>query len=641
MKFQLVRWWLLFSAIVVVSAWGFSYVSAQPAPEEQAGNNKPDQDTTATSELAPNNLSPDLMLVGKVEPVSGIQEYFDAVLNPINNAVFSTLFFDVSFGTFRHPVLENGQPVYTQSPVMETADRAFTAYLVNKKGEIKKDKKGRPVQVDIVQGQKYQRIGKDGKPVFETGDIKMEGAKLPFLVVWLGLGAVFFTFWHGFLNVRGFKHAIDVIRGKYSHDSDQGDISPFQALTSALSATVGLGNIAGVAIAMQTGGPGALFWMMFLGFFGMSSKFHESILAQMFRIRNKDGTVSGGPMYVLDHGFKEHLPKLWPIGKGLAMFFAVFCMFASLGGGNMFQSNQAFEGFFSTFVKPHIAEEEIAAVQTYLSLGFGILLAGVVAIVVLGGITRIGSATSKIVPIMAAIYITACLVIVVVNIHELPNLVTHVFKQAFGFEAAFGGLLGAMMVGFQRAAFSSEAGMGSSAIAHAAAKTDEPVREGFVASLEPFVDTVVICFLTGMVVLITGAYQAEGIEGGAAVTLYAFQQSATLSGWFPYVLSISIILFAFSTMIAWCYYGERAAGYLLGEWSVTPFRLLFVFCVFVGAVASLGSVIDAADASLLSMGLPNILGGILLAWIVKKKVRKYTRDLRSGEFDKTDFDASI
>ncbi|MEM9251855.1 MAG: alanine/glycine:cation symporter family protein [Planctomycetota bacterium] len=459
---------------------------------------------------------------------------------------------------------------------------------------------------------------------------------MPFIVVWLAIGAVFFTVFHGFKTVRGFGHSVRVVTGHYHDEDDHGDIHPFRALTSALSATVGLGNIAGVAVAMVTGGPGALLWMMVLGFFGMASKFHETTLAQLFRTTNKDGTISGGPMYVLDDGFKKHLPALWPLGKVLAIVFAVFCMLASLGGGNMFQSNQAFEGFFSTFVVvPDATPDELSTLRFYLSIGFGLTMAVVVAVVVLGGITRIGAATARLVPFMAVIYVLACLFIVLANVGQLPSLIGEVFADAFGADAAFGGLIGAMMVGFQRAAFSSESGVGSSAIAHAAAQTKEPVREGFVASLEPFVDTVVICFMTGMVVLITGAYQDA--EGGAAVTLFAFKQVQMTAGWFPYILSISIILFAFSTMIAWCYYGERAAGYLAGKTyapiGVFAFRLLFVFCVFMGSVASLGPVIDLADAGLLSMAFPNILGGLLLAPLVGKMANDYWRRLKRGDFE--------
>jgi len=466
-----------------------------------------------------------------------------------------------------------------------------------------------------------------------TGESSQEGPGLPFLVVYLSLGAVFFTFYHGFINIRAFPHAWKIVFGKYDHDKHEGDITPFRALTSALSATVGLGNIAGVAIAMVIGGPGALFWMMFLGLFGMTSKFHESTLAQMYRVKNPDGTISGGPMYAISRGLGERGGVWKQIALVIAAVFALFCMAASLGGGNMFQANQAFEGFFSTFIAPH-AGENLDALRVQVSFGFGIVMAALVAVVVIGGITRIGAATSRIVPFMAILYVAACLVIVVSNLGEVPALIALVFSEAFAWDSAYGGLIGAMIVGFQRAAFSSEAGLGSSAIAHSAAKTSEPVREGVVASLEPFIDTIVVCFMTGMAVLITGAYQAEGVEGGAAVTLYAFQQVPSLSAFFPYILSVCIVLFAFSTMLSWCYYGERAWGYLFGLKSVILFRITFVIFVFIGTIISLGAVVDFADAMLLSMALPNILGGILLAGKVKNAAKDYWRRYRAGEFDK-------
>ncbi|MEM6821139.1 MAG: alanine/glycine:cation symporter family protein [Verrucomicrobiota bacterium] len=467
----------------------------------------------------------------------------------------------------------------------------------------------------------------------KTGEVSKEGPKLPFLVVYLAIGAVFFTLYHRFINLRGFRHAIEVVRGKYNKGEQEGDITPFRALTSALSATVGLGNIAGVAVAMVLGGPGALFWMMFLGLFGMTSKFHESTLAQMYRTKNPDGTISGGPMFYLSEGLGE-MGGFWkPAGKIIAVVFAVFCMGASLGGGNMFQANQAFEGFFTTFVAP-VVTENTEAVRIQLSFGFGFLMAALVAVVVIGGITRIGAATSRIVPFMAVLYVSACAIIVGFNLPALPGLIGLVLSEAFQWDSAYGGVIGAMMVGFQRAAFSSEAGLGSSAIAHSAAKTSEPVREGLVANLEPFIDTIVVCFMTGMVVLITGAYQAEGVEGGAAVTLYAFKQVPALSAFFPSVLSICIILFAFSTMLSWCYYGERAWGYLFGIHTVLVFRLIFVVFVFIGTVVSLGAVIDFADAMLLSMALPNIFGGVLLAGKVKAALAKYLKELKDGEFEK-------
>ncbi|MEM9414101.1 MAG: alanine/glycine:cation symporter family protein [Planctomycetota bacterium] len=533
-----------------------------------------------------------------------------------------------------------------------------------------------------------------------------EGKSFPLMVFVLGLGAVFFTFWHGFINIRGFKHALQIVRGKYRSKDDPGDIPPYQALTSALSATVGLGNIAMVAIAIHIGGPGALFWMMFLGVFGMSAKFHESTLAQMFRKKNPDGSISGGPMYYLDQGLTAINPALKPLGKALAVIFCIFCIGGALGGGNMFQANQAYEGFYTAFVgSPSLAEqrrgelpvqdlraliaedqltriseleteyaemtpEEVRtalpdtevrntvraeAIETLLpaeevakekqareslkrnvSYGFGLLIAVLVGFVVLGGITRIASATSKIVPFMCAFYVIGCLIVLGLNVEKIPSHIVEVITGAFQWESAFGGLIVVMVQGLKRAAFSSEAGLGSSAIAHSAAQQSEPVREGFVASLEPFIDTIVICFLTAMVVIVTDAYKAPqfvGTENGAAITMFAFQQTGALASWFPSILSISIILFAFSTMISWCYYGERATAYMFGLKSLLAFRLLFVVCVFVGTVASLGQVILFSDLMLLSMAFPNIIGGIILAPMVKRKVADYWTRYKAGKFD--------
>ena len=464
------------------------------------------------------------------------------------------------------------------------------------------------------------------------GALEDRGVKIPFLVVFLALGALFFTIWHRFINLSGFVHSWKIVFGKYSDSSDEGELPPFRALTSALSATVGLGNIASVAVAMVAGGPGALFWMMVLGFFGMCAKFHESTLAQMYRIKNPDGSISGGPMYYLERGLKELNPALGGLGKTLAVIFAIFCMLAALGGGNMFQANQAFEGFFSIFIQPGLEADQVDGVKALAGTGFGLLMAVVVAIVVIGGITRIGAATSKIVPLMAGVYVTACVTIILANATAVPALIGEVISMAFSRDAAYGGMIGAIIMGFQRAAFSSEAGLGSSAIAHSAAKTDHPVREGFVASLEPFIDTIIICFLTGMAVLITGAYKEA--EGGSAVTLYAFQQVPALSAWFPYILSICIVLFAFSTMISWCYYGERAWGYLFGIKSVLIFRIIFVVFVFIGSVVGLKAVLSFSDIMLLSMAFPNIIGGVILAPMVKRKVQEYWRMHRSGELDK-------
>ncbi len=576
------------------------------------------------------------------EDQRSLQQLFNEGIEQVNGAVTSTLFFDVSCGIFKKQV------------------------------------------------------------VADDGTVMLEGPGMPFMVVFLAAGAIFFTIYHGFINVRGFRHAVQIVRGTYSCKDEPGDITPFRALTSALSATVGLGNIAGVAIAVKTGGPGAIFWMMVLGLFGMTAKFHESTLSQMFRRTNEDGSISGGPMYYLDEGLRQLHPALAGPGKVLAVIFAGFCMAAALGGGNMFQANQAYEGFYTSFVaspsigalakndmsvdelRALLTDEQLAAARTYdrlgeqmdleevrqalpehrvrqivqpsqveatldqakvtadreareslkasVSIGFGLLMSALVAVVVIGGITRIGAATCRIVPAMCMIYVLGCLTVILFNVHAIPSHIVEVFREAFKGQSMWGGIVGVLIIGFQRAAFSSEAGLGSSAIAHSAAKTNEPVREGLVASLEPFIDTIVICFMTAMVVLITDAYKAPELAGeanGSAITLFAFEQTR-LGSWFPYVLSVSIILFAFSTMISWCYYGERAYGYLFGLKSVIIFRLVFVVCVFVGAVASLGPVLNFADLMLLSMAFPNIIGGILLAKLVRQRTRDYWARYRSG-----------
>ncbi|MEM7682716.1 MAG: alanine/glycine:cation symporter family protein [Planctomycetota bacterium] len=596
------------------------------------GTEAQDTSSAATTESAEPQAP--RVRVGQIKTATPpLQETVDGLLAPINGFFVDTLFMDISFGAFNSEKTDaQGNPVYVSEPVFVTAESEFIAEQVDSAGRSKPTASGKPSLVVVQSGAEYQPIGPDGKPVVTSTDqVEIEKRPVPLVVAWLGAGAVFFTIYHGFAIWRFFGHSVGVVRGKFSTGREIGELPPFRALTSALSATVGLGNIASVATAMVLGGPGALFWMMFLGFFGMASKFHESTLSQMFRQTDRNtGEVSGGPMYVLDQGFRRHLPALWPLGKLLAILFAILCMMASLGGGNMYQSNQAFEGFFATFVLPNVDNPQQAeSLQGGAAIGFGIVMATLVGVVVLGGISRIGATTSKLVPGMAAIYVAACLAILIANAGEVPGLVAKVFQGALAPEAGFGGLIGAMMIGFQRAAFSSEAGVGSSAIAHSAAQTDEPVREGFVASLEPFIDTVVICFMTGMVVLITNANNEA--EGGAAVTLYAFKKEAIFAGVFPYILAVSIILFAFSTMISWCYYGERAANYVLGKKAVVGFRIAFVICVFLGAVASLEAVIDFADFSLLSMALPNILGGILLAGIVRKAAKGYTARLKSGE----------
>ena len=440
-----------------------------------------------------------------------------------------------------------------------------------------------------------------------------EIAGFPLIVLWLICGSIFFTLRMGFINVRGFKHAIDIVQGKYDDPNDDGEVSHFQALATALSGTVGLGNIAGVAIAVQIGGPGAVLWMTLGGFFGMSSKFTECTLAQKYRRVRADGTIAGGPMYYISRplanmGFR-------PLGKGLAGLFAILCILASLGGGNMFQSNQSYAAVSN--VIPGIP-----------SWAFGVGVAVLVGIVIIGGISRIASVTGKLVPLMAVIYILACLWIILSNIGEIPNAISTIFTGAFSPQAVGGGFVGVLVQGIRRSAFSNEAGVGSAAIAHSAARSDEPLREGIVALLEPFIDTIVICNMTALVIVITGVYQDESVGDGVLLTTNAFN---TVVNWFPSVLAIAVALFAFSTMISWSYYGEKAWEYLFGNSSILVYKGIFVFCVFVGAVVNLGAVLDFSDMMLLAMSIPNLIGCYLLSGELASDLKEYMHRLSSGQ----------
>ncbi len=442
------------------------------------------------------------------------------------------------------------------------------------------------------------------------------GTGMPLIVLWLILGAIIFTIRMNFINVRAFWHAIQVTRGKYDNAKDKGEVSHFQALTSALSATVGLGNIAGVTIAVSSGGPGAVFWMLVAGFFGMTSKFVECTLAQMYRRVKPDGSVSGGPMEYLPRGLAEKgFPRL---GKAMGVVFAILCIGGCLGGGNMFQANQSFSLISAT------VSDATGMDIKQLSWIYGLGLALLVGVVIVGGIKRIGQATSKIVPLMCGIYIAASLFIIVANASAVPALLVRIVTDAFTGQAIAGGFLGVLVVGFQRAVFSNEAGIGSAAIAHAAAKTDEPVREGIVAMLGPFIDTIVICLMTALVILITGVWEDPSMQGiqGAALTSKAFE---SVIGWFPYVLSTAVFLFAYSTMISWSYYGERCWEHLFGQRSTIVFKLLFIVCIFIGAVANLGAVLGFSDLMILCMAFPNIAGGLLLCGKVRRALDDYWR----------------
>ncbi|HLV41353.1 MAG TPA: alanine/glycine:cation symporter family protein [Brumimicrobium sp.] len=461
---------------------------------------------------------------------------------------------------------------------------------------------------------------------FYAKNLTNKSQGIPLIVVWLVLGAIFFTFKMRLIQFRGIRHAIDLVRGRYDDPAqDQGEVTHFQALVTALSATVGLGNIAGVAIAISMGGPGATFWMILAGLLGMASKFVECTLGVKYRHQKEDGEVSGGPMYYLSRGLAKRGPGFKQLGKVLAILFAILCVGGSLGGGNMFQANQAFNQL-----------SQIPGWEGFSSYGlyFGIVMALLVGVVIVGGIKSIAKVTDKIVPTMVGIYVFSALVIIGFNYDNLGHGFNTIITGAFSPDAMYGGFIGVLILGFQRAAFSNEAGVGSAPIAHAAAKTDEPVSEGIVSVLEPFIDTVVVCTMTALVIIFTGyAQDPEGLEG-AALTSAAF--SSSLGDWSLYVLSFAVVLFAFSTMISWSYYGLKAWTYVFGETKIAGLVYKFIFLIFVviGSSVGLGAVIDFSDLMILGMAFPNILGLLIMSGEVKTDMVDYFSRIKSGAIKK-------
>ncbi|OZM71317.1 D-alanine glycine permease [Amycolatopsis antarctica] len=476
---------------------------------------------------------------------------------------------------------------------------------------------------------------------FVFAEITVFGVTFPWIVSWLIVAAAIFTVYFGFIQLRGFKMALDIVRGKYTKSDEPGEITHFQALASALSGTVGLGNIAGVGVAMTIGGPGATFWMILAGLLGMCTKFVECTLGVKYREEHPDGTVSGGPMHYLRKGVAERFGNGFGVGLGklLAGLAAVMILFFGIAGGNMFQANQTFAQ-----LKDVTGGADGLLGSDGAALIFGLLLAALVGAVVIGGIKSIGSVTSKLVPAMGIIYVAACLVVIGVNIDSVPTAFGEIFAGAFTGEGVAGGAIGALIVGFQRAAFSNEAGIGSAPIAHSAVKTRNPVTEGYVALLEPFVDTVIICTMTALTIIIARpqfwvdaqATVAAGGEDpdGVTVTSEAF---ATALPWFPYVLTIAVALFAISTIITWGYYGQKAWTYLFGRSVISERAYYVVFCTFVviGSVLTLGSVLDFADAVLFLLALVNIIGLYLLMPVVKRELKAFRGKVRDGEIVKT------
>jgi AGCS family alanine or glycine:cation symporter len=454
-------------------------------------------------------------------------------------------------------------------------------------------------------------------------ELNLGFANIPFIVVWLVTGATFFTLYFRFINLRAMKHSVRLIRGDYTDPNATGDVTHFQALATALSGTVGLGNIAGVAIAVSTGGPGATFWMILAGLLGMSSKFTECTLGVKYRRVNEDGTISGGPMYYLSHGIAENYPALAGFGKALAMIFAVFCIGGAIGAGSMFQTNQAFGQLLV------ITGGDSSPLADY-GWAFGAVIAVLVGLVIIGGIRSIAKVTEKIVPFMGALYVLVGLIIIISNIGALPAAFGAIINGAFSPEGVAGGAIGVLILGFRRAAFSNEAGVGSAAIAHSAVKTNEPVTEGLVALYEPFVDTVVICTITALVIIITGAVDPNTSMEGVALTSRAY---ASVFEWFPYLLFFAVLLFAFSTTISWSYYGVKSWTYLVGEGKGKElvFKVIIMISVILGASVNLAAVMNLADSMILVMSVPNLIGVYLLTPIVKRELDSYWGRYKRGE----------
>lgn len=457
----------------------------------------------------------------------------------------------------------------------------------------------------------------------------LPGTNFPWIVLWLVTAATLFTVYFKGVQFRWARHSIKLVKGDFSDPNDAGEVSHFQALTTALSGTVGLGNIAGVAVAVGIGGPGATFWMILAGLLGMASKFVECTLAVKYRDEKPDGSISGGPMYYISKGFRD---RSIPFGKPLAALFACFCILGALGGGNMFQSNQAHLQLTSTF-------------GDYPSWITGITFALVIFAVIVGGLRSIARVTEKVVPIMGVVYVGTCIVILSMHADKILWAFEQIFLGAFTGLGVTGGFVGALIQGFKRAAFSNEAGVGSAAIAHSAVQTKEPITEGFVSLLEPFIDTVLICTMTALVIIITGQLvfdpntssyvlnesgHIQTLTGNSGVALTSDAFASSIS-WFPIILTFAVVMFAFSTMLSWSYYGLKAWTYLLGESALSSYAFKILFCgfSFLGAVVGLGPVIDFSDAAIFSMAIVNIAGMVCLMPVVKRELNKYEQKIKA------------
>ena len=729
---------LLFAVIVCLTLIGLFGAFALAQDDAPAAQTRPaaEQAEQVTSDAS------DSVEEAQEEPRFGqkLQQWADETFGEVNYRIAPILFYDISFGAF-DPSEQKIEELLLDAQARadlaeeaiagdEEAMQAFARFLETGKQPIEADLRSRIESVTLIAQEigklrgwqeqlnnrpeaqqalpkaleAYQQAKKDFSADTSTlsqeerrvreaevkqlrnayRDLKSQAHdnihRVPLIIVFLLLGAVFFTLRYGFINLRLFTHSVAVIRGKFDNPDDHGEISHFQALTSALSATVGLGNIAGVAIAISNGGAGAVFWMWVVAFFGMSSKFTSCTLAQVYRrigaesadrgqadathkpLPGKSEHVLGGPMVYLTRGMQDVLGRTigTPFGRVLAISFAFFAICGSLGGGNMFQGNQTFailsdvvfeeniEGKEELVERANAGDTEAARElgekvaqasqnkaekkKEYAWVG-GLAMAFMVGIVIVGGIKRIGEVTSRLVPTMCLFYVGVCLIIVFANAGKAPDMIMEIIDGAFSQKAiAWGGIMGVLVTGIQRGAFSNEAGLGSAAIAHSAAKTAEPVREGVVAMIGPFIDTIVVCTMTALAILITGAHKTGASEAfsseGVGITARAF---SNLAPQLTILLTIAVFIFAYSTMISWSYYGERASEYLFGHVGIWPFRVVFLVFVFLGPMVSLDNVIGFTDLLILSMAYPNILGMLFLSGKVAKLSKDYVRRLRSGE----------
>ncbi|WP_164117288.1 alanine/glycine:cation symporter family protein [Sphingorhabdus sp. Alg239-R122] len=440
------------------------------------------------------------------------------------------------------------------------------------------------------------------------------GSEIPWVVLWLAIPMVIFTIWFGFINLRAIPTAFRVLRGRYDDPKAPGHISQFSALTTALSGTVGLGNIAGVAVAIASGGPGAAFWMFIIGFFAMTLKCAEVTLGLKYREVDADGTVRGGPMYSLKNGFRaKGMAKL---GLVLGGIYAVLLF---VGAIPMVQVNQSLSALVSTSGMENSFNNKLI---------FGLVMAFFVGLVVIGGVKRLGRVTSILVPFMALIYLTGVLIIIAVNFAEVPNAIALIVSDAFSGDAVAGGMVGAFIVGMQRAVYSSEAGVGSAVVAHAQARTHEPASEGLVALLEPFIDTVIVCSLGAIAIVLAGTWQVP--EGDISITVAAFAQ---ISSWFPWLLTLAVLLFAHSTLCAWGFYGLQGFEYMFGagKWRSLGYKLAYIFVLPVAALLDKNSVFDLIDSAFFLMAIPNVIALYLFAPELRRDLLDYMGRSARGE----------